>query len=228
MLMTVLALFIIFQLRHAIVIAYLHRDLCHGSVTYSPWFAQATRILQWMSSHGKFDLQYNADWAFTHKSHHKHADTMQDPYWPIMLNQSDPKSYDAEPVEKTKIDQWLEAHPWGFIMTLLWFSFFYGFLGVVFAVAIAITPRWRMIFANHAYHSWLGWRWETEKTDAARNLYYGSWFFLGEELHGNHHDYPRRANFGLAWWEFDMSYWLLKLLSLFGAVKIEKDEKITP
>jgi stearoyl-CoA desaturase (delta-9 desaturase) len=47
-------------------------------------------------------------------------------------------------------------------------------------------------------------------------------FFYGViagEWHDNHHAYPRLARSGLAWWQLDIPYWIIKLLNLCGAVQ---------
>jgi stearoyl-CoA desaturase (delta-9 desaturase) len=40
----------------------------------------------------------------------------------------------------------------------------------------------------------------------------------GEGWHNNHHHYQSSANQGFYWWEIDVSYYVLKFLSLFGVV----------
>ena len=41
---------------------------------------------------------------------------------------------------------------------------------------------------------------------------------LGEGWHNNHHHYQSAANQGFYWWEIDISYYLIKLLSWVGVV----------
>ena len=41
---------------------------------------------------------------------------------------------------------------------------------------------------------------------------------LGEGWHNNHHHYPASARQGFYWWEFDVSYYILKALSTVGLV----------
>ena len=41
---------------------------------------------------------------------------------------------------------------------------------------------------------------------------------LGEGWHNNHHYYQSSANQGFFWWEIDISYYLIRLFSLFGLV----------
>jgi stearoyl-CoA desaturase (delta-9 desaturase) len=41
---------------------------------------------------------------------------------------------------------------------------------------------------------------------------------LGEGWHNNHHAFPTSARFGLAWWQLDCGYVLIRLLALAGLV----------
>jgi stearoyl-CoA desaturase (delta-9 desaturase) len=42
---------------------------------------------------------------------------------------------------------------------------------------------------------------------------------LGEGWHNNHHHYPISARQGFFWWEIDITYYLLKLMSWLGIVR---------
>jgi sn-1 stearoyl-lipid 9-desaturase len=46
-------------------------------------------------------------------------------------------------------------------------------------------------------------------------IYYG---LLAGEWHENHHAHPGLARSGLAWWQVDVPYWIIRALSLCGAV----------
>ena len=39
---------------------------------------------------------------------------------------------------------------------------------------------------------------------------------LGEGWHNNHHHYPASVRQGFYWWEFDITFYMLKLMSFFG------------
>jgi stearoyl-CoA desaturase (delta-9 desaturase) len=41
----------------------------------------------------------------------------------------------------------------------------------------------------------------------------------GEGWHNNHHMHPVSAAHGMAWWEVDLNYWLIRLLALLGLAK---------
>jgi hypothetical protein len=41
---------------------------------------------------------------------------------------------------------------------------------------------------------------------------------LGEGWHNNHHHYPASVRQGFYWWEFDITFYMLKLMSFFGLI----------
>jgi len=55
-------------------------------------------------------------------------------------------------------------------------------------------------------------------TDTSRNSFLLALVTLGEGWHNNHHYYQSTANQGFFWWEIDISYYGLKLLSWLGLV----------
>ena len=62
-----------------------------------------------------------------------------------------------------------------------------------------------------------GWR-RYETTDTSRNNPLLALITLGEGWHNNHHYYQSSARQGFYWWEFDITYYGLKVLSWFGIV----------
>jgi stearoyl-CoA desaturase (Delta-9 desaturase) len=54
--------------------------------------------------------------------------------------------------------------------------------------------------------------------DASRNNWLLALLTLGEGWHNNHHYYPSAARQGFFWWEFDLTYYLLKLMSWLGLI----------
>ena len=42
---------------------------------------------------------------------------------------------------------------------------------------------------------------------------------LGEGWHNNHHAFPASARHGLRWWEFDISFVVIRGLSLLGLAR---------
>ncbi|MCU0592086.1 MAG: hypothetical protein MUC57_11505, partial [Desulfobacterales bacterium] len=54
--------------------------------------------------------------------------------------------------------------------------------------------------------------------DTSRNNAFLALITLGEGWHNNHHHYAISARQGFFWWEFDITYYLLKLMSWMGIV----------
>jgi len=47
------------------------------------------------------------------------------------------------------------------------------------------------------------------------HVFYG---FIAGEWHENHHAYPRSAKSGMAWWQLDVPFWIIKFLALCGVI----------
>ncbi len=54
--------------------------------------------------------------------------------------------------------------------------------------------------------------------DASRNNWLLALVTLGEGWHNNHHHYPSAARQGFYWWEVDITWYMLKLLSWLGII----------
>jgi len=54
--------------------------------------------------------------------------------------------------------------------------------------------------------------------DDSRNNWWLALITLGEGWHNNHHHYQSSTRQGFYWWEVDISYYVLKVLSWFGLV----------
>ena len=71
-------------------------------------------------------------------------------------------------------------------------------------------------FINSLAHVFGGRRFKTE--DTSRNSLLLALLTLGEGWHNNHHRYMHSAKQGFYWWEIDISYYVLKMLSWVGII----------
>jgi sn-1 stearoyl-lipid 9-desaturase len=55
--------------------------------------------------------------------------------------------------------------------------------------------------------------------DGSTNLWWVALLSFGEGWHNNHHAFPRSARHGLRWWELDVTYLLICLLSLVALAR---------
>jgi stearoyl-CoA desaturase (delta-9 desaturase) len=69
---------------------------------------------------------------------------------------------------------------------------------------------------NSASHLWGKKRYQTQ--DGSKNNFFLALLTFGEGWHNNHHHYPGSAKQGFYWWEIDITYYLLRILSLFGII----------
>ncbi len=86
--------------------------------------------------------------------------------------------------------------------------------GVCVRMVLVLHTTW---FVNSASHMW-GYR-NYETRDLSRNLWWVALIAYGEGWHNNHHAHPRLAQHGHRWWEFDMTYAVIRFLKFFGLAK---------
>ena len=69
---------------------------------------------------------------------------------------------------------------------------------------------------NSASHLWGKRRYKTK--DGSKNNFILALLTFGEGWHNNHHHYPGSARQGFYWWEIDITYYILKLMSCIGLI----------
>lgn len=79
-------------------------------------------------------------------------------------------------------------------------------------------PFWAAGVINGLAH-WWGYRNYAVK-DTSRNLLPIGIWIGGEELHNNHHGDGASAKFSKKWWEFDIGWAYIKVLSALGLAQV--------
>jgi len=88
---------------------------------------------------------------------------------------------------------------------------------LVWGFFLGTVLLWHATFmVNSVCHMWGGRDYQTQ--DTSTNNVIVSVLALGEGWHNNHHHYPFSARHGLRWWQFDLTWVLLRTMSLFGLV----------
>ena len=96
------------------------------------------------------------------------------------------------------------------------FGFYIG--PIVWGVQMLWIPFWAAGVINGIGHYWGYRHWSTP--DASVNILPLGILIGGEELHNNHHADPHSAKFKAKWYEFDIGWVYLRLLSIFGLAEI--------
>ena len=170
-------------------------------------------------------------WAAHHRHHHRHSDQELDLHSPTLkgflwahLGWILCMKYDKTEMDKIKDFakypelRWLDRHylvPPLAMGALIWFFFGTGIF--VWVGLVATVFLWHGTFTiNSLCHVFGRRRYKTR--DTSKNSLILALITLGEGWHNNHHYYPGSARQGFYWWEIDVSYYSLKILSWFGIV----------
>ena len=104
--------------------------------------------------------------------------------------------------------------PWVLAVACLLYAGWSGLLIGFFASTVLL---WHTTFlVNSAAHMFGRRRYGSD--DTSRNSLVVAMLTFGEGWHNNHHHYPGSARQGFFWWEIDLSYYVLRALSLVGIV----------
>jgi len=57
--------------------------------------------------------------------------------------------------------------------------------------------------------------------DQSRNTLVWDFLCFGELFQNNHHMFPKKVNFAVKWFEFDPTFQVIRILSVFGIVKLK-------
>ncbi len=106
-------------------------------------------------------------------------------------------------------------HALGALGMVLW--------GTFLRVTVGLHATW---LVNSATHLWGARRFETK--DDSRNNWWVAILTGGEGWHNNHHAHPVSARHGLAWYEFDINYYFIWLLSKIGLAEKVQIAKFDP
>ena len=174
-------------------------------------------------------------WVATHRIHHQKSDQEGDPHTPndgawwahvgwILVgeakhNDTRLMSKYAPDLARHRFHVWLNNYHWVPVVVLAAVLFAIGGLplvlwGICLRVVVGLHATW---LVNSATHMWGARRFATR--DDSRNNWWVALLTFGEGWHNNHHAHPTSARHGLAWYEFDPSWILIKFLRAFGIVK---------
>jgi stearoyl-CoA desaturase (delta-9 desaturase) len=182
-------------------------------------------------------------WVATHRIHHQKSDQAGDPHstrdggwwahvgW-ILLgatnhNNTQRMAKYAPDLAKDRFYVWLNNYHWLPLLVLGVLLFAIGgvsmFLwGICLRVVVGLHATW---LVNSATHMWGSRRFATR--DDSRNNWWVALLTFGEGWHNNHHAHPTSARHGLAWYEFDPSWILIKVLTALGVIKSAHVAKVS-
>ncbi|MBN9227577.1 MULTISPECIES: fatty acid desaturase [Legionella] len=231
----VIATLILTQITIAAVTLYLHRNQTHRALTLHPIVSHFFRLWLWLTTG-----MVTADWVAIHRKHHASADVEGDPHSPVVFGIKKVFWEGAELYKVARKDKemvakyshgtpkdWLERKIYsphsakGILLMLFVDLFLFGIPGItIWAIQMMWIPFHAAGVVNGIGHHW-GYR-NFECPDAARNIFPWGFWIGGEELHNNHHTFASSAKFSIKWWEFDIGWMYIRILSFLGLAKVKK------
>ena len=225
-----------------------HRLLTHRGYRVPKWLEYLITACGTMALEG-----WPIFWVATHRVHHQNSDHEGDPHTPregawwshagwilsgrALHSETALLSRYAPDLTRDRIHVWLSNYHWlpltlsgiaqlaigaalaptghaliGAISMLLW--------GTFLRVTIGLHATWLVNSATHLYG-----RRRFQTKDDSRNSWWVALLTGGEGWHNNHHAHPVSARHGLAWYEIDVNYygiWLLSKLRLAKKIQIAK------
>jgi stearoyl-CoA desaturase (delta-9 desaturase) len=217
------------------VTLYLHRCQAHRGLEMHTAVSHFFRLWLWLSTG-----MHTKAWTAIHRKHHAKCETDEDPHSPVVLGLNNvlwfgaelyrKESKNAETLERYgqgTPDDWMEQHiytpytSYGVFIMLGINLLLFGIPGVaIWAFQMFWIPFTAAGIINGIGHA-LGYR-NFECSDASRNIVPWAIFLCGEELHNNHHTFGTSAKFSVKWWEFDIGWMYITILSAVGLAKAKR------
>jgi stearoyl-CoA desaturase (delta-9 desaturase) len=232
----VIALLILVQITIAAVTLYLHRCQAHRALELHPIVSHFFRFWLWLTTG-----MITKEWAAIHRKHHAKCETEDDPHSPRIYGIKKvlfggvilyvKESHRAETMQRyghsTPTD-WLERNlytplnKWGIVVLAILDIALFGLLpgALIYGLQLAWIPFWAAGVINGIGHYW-GYRNFATDDDSTNIVPWAAWIG-GEELHNNHHAYPTSAKFSLRWYELDIGWLYIRILSAFGLATVRK------
>ena len=219
----------------AAVTIFLHRCQAHRALDLHPIASHFFRFWLWLTTG-----MVTKEWASIHRKHHAKCETVDDPHSPQILGIGTVLSRGAELYKNEAKNQetmdkfghgtpddWLERNiyakfSWqGVAIMLIIDVFLFGGIGLtVWAVQMLWIPITAAGVINGIGHYW-GYR-NFDCEDASTNILPWGILIGGEELHNNHHTFATSAKLSNKWYEFDIGWLYIQMMSAVGLATVKK------
>jgi stearoyl-CoA desaturase (delta-9 desaturase) len=219
----------------AAVTIFLHRHQAHRALDLHPIASHFFRFWLWLTT----GMGTKA-WVAIHRKHHAKVETAEDPHSPqilgiykVLFEGAELYRLEAGNAETLRKyghgtpDDWIERRlygghdRWGIGLMLVIDLLLFGIAGIaVWGVQMLWIPFFAAGIINGVGH-WFGYR-NYEVPDCSRNIVPWGILIGGEELHNNHHTFASSARLSSKWWEIDIGWLYIRILSALGLATIRK------
>jgi stearoyl-CoA desaturase (delta-9 desaturase) len=217
------------------VTVFLHRSQAHRALDLHPAVMHFFRFWLWLTTG-----MVTREWVAVHRKHHAHCETPRDPHSPQVLGirrvfWQGSELYRSSAGNRADVERYGQGTPDDWLERNLYSRFSVGGLGLMLVIDVllfgvygitvwAVQMLWIPVLAagviNGIGHYW-GYR-NFETPDASANILPWGILIGGEELHNNHHAFPSSARLSARWWEFDIGWFYIRVLSALRLAKVKK------
>jgi len=218
-----------------------HRLFTHRSFETNMWVQFVLGVLGSMAVEAPL-----IEWVAQHRHHHQKSDKPGDPHsphldghgvvglfrglwhahvgWFINRGQTNMASYVPDLLSSGVLRKVSRLFPlWaalglviptvmGWALSGTWLGAMLGFLwGGLVRIFFVHHVTWSI---NSICHLWGSQPFRTG--DRSKNNFVFGLLAMGEGWHNNHHAFPASVRHGLQWWQFDLSYLVIRLMELVG------------
>ncbi|KYO49987.1 MAG: acyl-CoA desaturase [Tistrella sp.] len=219
----------------------LHRLFAHRAFETTPWLRAVFAVLGCMAAQGPAIY-----WAANHRVHHIRSDRDGDPHSPRIANGRQLGRWEGfwhaqagwtfshrpadvfavtRDLTRDRLLMWInQRYLWwvalGLILPALAGALAIGgiqgaVLGLLWGGAVRLTLSYHFTNAINSLTHMIGTR-PFGGRNTSTNLWPIALPTLGEAWHNNHHAFPTSARFGLAVWEVDIGWWIIRSLEAVG------------
>ncbi|CAE6701003.1 hypothetical protein R69658_00472 [Paraburkholderia aspalathi] len=217
------------------VTVYLHRCQAHRALELHPIVSHFFRFWLWMTTG-----MLTGQWAAIHRKHHAKCETEEDPHspqtrgiWKVLLEGAELYRSEAKneetmrkfshgtPNDRMERNVYTKYPILGVSLMMVLNVALFGVVGLtIWAVQMVWIPFWAAGVVNGLAH-WWGYR-NFNSSDASTNIFPWGIIIGGEELHNNHHTYATSAKLSNKWYEFDIGWMYIRIMSAFRLAKVKK------
>lgn len=217
------------------VTLYLHRGQAHKGITFNLFVSHFMRFWLWLTT-GMITKQ----WVAIHRKHHRYSDQNGDPHTPhvygiynvlfkgaLLYHNA---SKDTDMVNNYGVgtpSDWLENNIYskhsrlGILIMLLINILLFGYWGLlIWLIQMIWIPFWAAGVVNGIGH-YFGYR-NGETKDQSKNISPWGIIIGGEELHNNHHLNPADSKLSKKWFEFDIGWMYLSILTKLRLARLTR------
>jgi len=220
---------------------FLHRYAAHQIFTMSKTMERITFFLTWIFQGSSYLSAYG--YGIMHRMHHAYTDTEKDPHSPsydanlfammwktkTIFQDINLKRIAIDQRFMKNVPQWksFDQFASSYFSRLLWIAFY-----IIFFI-VFVTSWWQWLLLpvillmapiHGAIINWFGHIYgyvNYTMRNTSKNLFYFDFLMMGEGYHNNHHKNASSPNFGVKWYEIDVTYLIIRLLNAVGFIQLK-------